>query len=137
MAGRLATKISRAKSPFSSGLVGSAVLTVGVEAANAIAVGIQLKGTDGKNLSQRAAVRVYISGANTGAGLVGTAPTGGVAISVGNTLSVLTAGKEVNVVTDGNGAVTATLTDTGTPTFYVVVVLPDGSIAVSPAVTFA
>ena len=41
------------------------------------------------------------------------------------------------VISEADGDIDVTLTDTGTPTFYLVLVLPNGRLVVSPAITFA
>jgi hypothetical protein len=126
-------------SPFWGALqVMGATFTVGAEAANVITVTVQLTGPEGLPIAQRVAVRAYLSGVATGADIVGTAPTGGVAIGAnGKILASMVTNKMLEVVTDAAGLVALALTDTGTPTFYLVVVLPDGTLAISGAITFA
>lgn len=116
----------------------NATLTVGAEAGNAIAVTIQLKDADSANIAAARAIDVWISDASTGNGLCATAPNGGIAASgTGVTSIVVTAGKLLQVKCGASGAATVTLTDNGTPTFYLAVRLPNGKVVVSGAITFA
>ena len=86
----------------------TATITVGTEATNAIAVTVQLKDGNGDNIDAISGFQWYLSGDSAGAGIVGTAPTGGVAAGA-----------------------------SGTPTFYLVVILPTGKTVISSAITFA
>lgn len=131
-------KVKAKLNPYYSESVSTATFTVGAEAGNAINVAVQLKNGNGQNPSVRNVLPVFISGAATGADVVGTAPTGGVAIGTnGKVLASPVANKFFWVQSDAQGRFDLTLTDSGTPTFYLVVVLPDGSQLVSGAITFA
>lgn len=116
-----------------------ASFTIGTEATNVINVAVQLKSDKSQaSLAARRNVRVYLSGASTGATVVGTAPTGGAAIGTnGAVIAAITAGKVLDIVTDASGRFDLNITDTGTPTFYMVVVMPNGRLVVSSAITFA
>lgn len=111
--------------------------TIGAEASDVINVALQLQSSN-EDLGERAAVLAYLSGDAEGDGVVGTAPTGGVAAGTnGEVIAELVADKVFVLKTDAAGDVDVDLTDTGTPTFHLVVVLPDGTLAVSDAITFA
>lgn len=110
--------------------------TIGTEAADAITVTGTVYGANGR--AMEAVLDVYLSGTASGADIVGTAPTGGVAVGAnGKILASLVANKMVKVRTDSDGIFKLVLTDTGTPTFYLHAVLPDGTTVASGAVTFA
>lgn len=130
-------RISGGSNPYHANYVDTGTWTVGAEATNVITVSLQLKDSDGANLATPSVVTIYLSGVAAATAIVGTAPTGGVAVTVGSTLLVEVAGKMLKVVSTAAGLVTITLTDTGTPTFYAAAVMPDGSILVSGAITFA
>lgn len=119
-----------------SSLVNQVTITVGTEAANAINVAIQLK--DGvKDLGQRGSVFAYLSDDANGDSVAGTAPDGGVAIGTDGLAIPLVAGKAFQLVSEADGDVDITITESGVDTWYLVVVLPDGRLVVSDAITFA
>lgn len=127
--------IPRRRSPYASGPIRVAY-TIGTEAADAITVTGTVYGANGR--AMEAVLDVYLSGTASGADIVGTAPTGGVAVGAnGKILASLVANKMVKVRTDSDGIFKLVLTDTGTPTFYLHAVLPDGTTVASGAVTFA
>lgn len=123
--------------PYRTNVVDDVTISVGAEAANAIAVSIQTT-SRGNNVAERVPLDVWLSDAATGAGLVATAPDGGVAAAAGTVLNAIVAGKRLECLTTAAGLLTLTVTHAaGAKTLYVVVKLPDGSIEVSGAVTFA
>lgn len=131
-------KVKAKLNPYYSNTVADAKYTVGAEATNVINVAVQLKNGNYQNPTVRNVLTVFISGASTGADVVGTAPTGGAAIGTnGKVLASPVANKVFIIQTDAQGRFDLNLTDTGTPTFYLVAVLPDGSQVVSSAITFA
>ena len=116
-----------------------ASFTVGVEGGNVINVAVAIK--DGYNnvaLAVRTSLMVYLADAATGAAIIGTAPSGGIAAGTnGAVLGALVANKLLAVVTNAAGLIDFNITEAGVKTLYVVVVLPDGRLAISGAVTFA
>jgi hypothetical protein len=116
-----------------------AAFTIGVEASNAINVAVQLKSDKSQAaITVRRQVRAYLSGVSTGATVVGSAPSGGAAIGTnGAIIASITANKVFDIVTDASGRFDLTLTETSTPTFYLVVVMPNGRLVISGAITFA
>lgn len=107
---------------------------VGAEAADAITVTAELSEKKGV----RHGLIAYLSDAASGAGISGTAASGGIADGgAGDRLHTFISGKMVLVNTDANGQFALTITHVGAKTWYVVVISPDGSLEVSPAVTFA
>lgn len=118
--------------------VGGATITVGTEAADVINVGIQLTQPDGTDLATIGIVTVYLSDDSGGDGVTATAPSGGTAIGTdGSILAELTTGKMWTLNSEADGDIDLDLTEVGTPTFYLVVVLPTGGKVVSDAITFA
>ncbi len=115
----------------------SATFTVGVEGSNIINVAVQLKDGAGVNLTTVKVLPWYLSTVSTGLTPTSVAPQ--------TSLAAGTNGKLIEWITDlsglaiftAAGALDINITDTGTPTFYLVVVLPGGGIAVSGAITFA
>lgn len=104
---------------------------IGAEAGNAIAVKVALSRAGLQN------VRMYLSDAADGLAVSADPPSGGSAITVGTLLKAHTAALDLDVLTDKNGAFTVTLTEAAADTWYLCLVLPDGRVLVSPAITFA
>jgi hypothetical protein len=130
----------RSRNPYDPGLAAdplTSTIAVGAEAANAIAVTITLKTPHRRAMPGARRVRVWLSGSATTGAHVATAPTGGVAATTGSIIYSPVANKELVALTNATGVLVLTLTDTGTPTFYVWVEFPDGSTKVSGPVTFA
>lgn len=125
-AAKLATAVT-AKIP------GTHTLTPAAQVGTARAVAIQLKDIAGTNVAAKTVARVWLSDAAGGAP-TGGAPDGGLAVSVGVSLAVVTAGKVVDVITDANGAVTVTLTHAGADTTWFVNVAVGSSLVSSAAV---
>ena len=130
---QIAGSISRAA-------VNGATVVVGTEAGDVINVTIQLQtGKDGAlvDLAQRAAVQVYLSDDANGDALAGTAPSGGIAIGTDGLLIENVANKAGMVVSEADGDIDINITEAGVDTWYLVLVMPDGSLIVSGAITFA
>ena len=114
-----------------------AKFTVGAEAANVINVGVQLIDRhNGNQLGEAVGLPWYLSTVATGQ-VISTAPSGGIAIGTDGLLIEWTANISGLVVSEADGDIDVDITDTGTPTFYLVLVAPDGKLLVSPAITFA
>ena len=132
------TIVPATRNPFFSSRVSDAKISAGVEAANARTVTIQLVGPKRQNLNKIAIIEVYLSDAATGVGLAAAAPSGGVAAAgTGSILNPTVAGKLLECQTDATGKLTLTVTEVAVKTFYVVVVLPDTTIATPFALAFA
>jgi hypothetical protein len=125
-------KIAAKWNPFARvGPPVAAVFTIGTEATNVINVGVQLKDGNGKNLTVRASVRAYLSDDSHGDNLIATV-TSGVLIDSGNV-----AKKTFLLTSEANGHLDINMTEAGVKTVYLVIVLPDGTLKVSPAITWA
>ena len=122
-------------------LVGSvcgATFVIGAEATNVINVGIQLTDSQGADIAIAGHVRAYLSDSSTGVGIAGTAPATSVAIGTDGAIIVADVAKlawQLQSETDGD--IDLNITETGTDTWYLVVILPDGRQVVSSAITFA
>lgn len=115
----------------------SASFTVGTEATNAINVAVQLVDGTGVNVAVRKALPWYLSSAANGGTRLGTAPNGGTAIGANGSLIESIAELSGLMIFNASGQADINITDSGTPTMYLVVVMPNGSLAVSGAITFA
>lgn len=118
------------------GQVASATFTIGDEATNAINVAIQLKDAAGNDMATRAALPWYLSSDANG-DAVAAATSGGIAIGTDGLLLEWTNNISGYVISEADGDIDVTLTETSTGTWYLVLVLPNGSLAVSDAITFA
>lgn len=116
---------------------GRVVFTIGAEAADTINVAVQLKDARNNAVARVVGCKCYLATAATGIGL-GTATTSAIVIHTNGTLLDITkTGQVFSVVTDASGRFDVDLIQTATPTVYLVVIMPDGSIAVSSAITWA
>ncbi len=128
------------RNPYTVNKAGSVTFTVGAETGgNTIIVTGQVKDPRGATPAERLHLRVYLSDVATGAGVTAVAPSGAVAISGGFGAIILTATAKLvfDIVTDAAGKFALSIVEAGAKTLYVVAVMPDGSVSVSGAVTFA
>ena len=130
------TKYERMQEAFDSAPLGTHTFTIGAEAADVINVVIQLKNIDGQDMAERAGLAWYLSNDAEGDDLA-TVPTGGIAIGTDGLLIESVTNVAGLVVSESDGDIDVNITDTGTPTFYFVLVNPNGKLVVSAAITFA
>ena len=113
------------------------IATVGTEASDTIAVTFQLEDVSGNAIARRWLGEIWLSDSDFG-DLATLAPTGGVSVTTGQQLgSHLVANKHVKAISDANGTITIDVTDSGTPTFYVMASAVGAKTPVSAAITFA
>lgn len=115
------------------------VFTIGAENAGAgtINVGVQLVNRDnGNEISERVSVLWYLS-ADANGDAIGTAPSGGSAIGTDGLLIEWTAQLAGIVTSEADGDIDITFTEAGALTNYLVLVMPDGKLYVSGAITHA
>lgn len=121
---------------YESGVVNNASFVIGAETENVINVGIQLKDV-GRDLTQRACIKAYLSDDATGDSVAGTAPTT-VAIGTDGVIMPLIAGKVFMLTSEADGDIDINITlSSGADTWYLVLVMPDGHLEISNAITFA
>lgn len=114
-----------------------ATFTIGTEAVNAINVAIQLKDREnGNELAQRVALHWYLA-ADTNGDTIATAPDGGIAIGTDGLLMEWTANVSGMVVSESDGDIDVTITESTAKSFYLILVMPDGMLKSSGAITFA
>jgi hypothetical protein len=131
-------KIAAKHSPFKAAVpVGDVSFTIGTEASNAINLGMQFKDSNGQDIQERVACDFYLSDSATGDDISGTAATS-LAIGTDGVLMTYVTGKAGKIVSEADGDVDIAIGyTTGAKTWYGVVVLPDGRLVVSSAITFA
>jgi hypothetical protein len=129
-------RIAAKHNPFgAAGLIGFAEITIGDEDGDVINVGVQFQGPDGQELQERAHVHAYLSDDEFGDTVAGTAPDT-VAIGTDGLCVELVADKYFAITTEDDGTFDLNIGENGTDTWYLVIVLPDGSLLVSDAITF-
>jgi hypothetical protein len=112
-------------------------ITVGVEATNVINVSVVLKDGAGVTLTMAKALYWYLSSVSTGLTPLGTAPNGGTAAGTNGKIIESVAELSGLMIFTAAGLADINITDTGTPTMYLVIVTPGGGLNVSSAITFA
>jgi len=117
--------------------VAAASYIVGAEATNAINVAIQLKDFNAADLAERAAVMAYLSDDANGDSVIATAHSSGGAIGTDGLAIPLVANKCWLLTSESDGDIDITFTEAGAKTSYLVIVLPNGTLSVSGAITFA
>jgi hypothetical protein len=115
-----------------------ASFTIGTEAANIINVAVQLKDADAVNLAAIKSLRIYLSDNTTGNNFIATAPSGTVVIGTNGALYDVGGNKKVfQVITNSSAQFDINITEAGVKTLYLVLVLPNGALKISSAITFA
>lgn len=125
-------------SPWPTNLVCGAAFTIYALDTNVIHVGVQLKDQNGDNLADNVVGHVgwHIANGKSGVDMIATALTGGVSAGAdGGIVSVL-AGKHGWAVSELGGHIDFNLTDSGNPTVYLAIRLPNGGLVVSQALRF-
>lgn len=112
-------------------------ITVGAEDADSVQIDIQVQDSSGNNLSAIYAFDVWLA-ENVNGTIAGTAPNDGFDIGgPGVEVCEYTASLAKKIITDDSGQVSIFVGETGTGAWYLCVHMPDGSITVSDAITFA
>lgn len=113
------------------------VFTIGSEAANVRNVAIQLiDRKNGGDIAERVALMWYLASNATG-DAIATAPDGGIAIGTDGLLIEHTNNVAGMVVSEVDGDIDVTITESTAKSFYLVLVAPDGKLYPSAAITFA
>ena len=121
-----------------AGRICGVTFTIGAEATNVINVGLQLTDAQGNDLDEIGTVFAFLSDSATGDSISGTAPATSVAIGTDGAIIVEHTTKLCwTLQSESDGDIDIDITETGADTWYLVVVLPDGTSTVSDAITFA
>lgn len=121
---------------YPSNLPQDAVITVAAENANVVAVTIQLKDRGGADLGVRGTCYAYLSDDANGDSVAGTAPDT-VAAGTDGLVIPLVAGKAFLLTSEADGDIDINVTEDGSDTWYLVLILPNGKRIVSAAITTA
>ena len=115
----------------------AATFTIGAEGSNAINTVIQISDRhNGGDLSEKVAIPWYLS-SDAGGNVISAAPQTGIAIGTDGLLIEWTNNVSGIVVSEDDGDIDLTITDTGVATFYINLIMPDGKVYTSGAITFA
>jgi len=114
-----------------------ATITVGSEAADVINVAVQLLDADDNEIAARGSVPFYLADDATGDTVTGTAPDGGIAIGTDGAMIEWTANAAGLLVSEADGDIDIDMTESGTATWYLILVMPNGKLVASGAITFA
>lgn len=117
--------------------LGTPAIVVGAEGGNAINVAIQLKDSAGADLAVRGSVLAYLSDDANGDSIAATAPDGNVAIGADGLLIPVVADKCFQLVSEDDGDIDIDIGESGADTWYLILVMPDGKLVASDAITFA
>ena len=113
------------------------VFTIGAENTNAINVAIQLLNRDnGNELAERVALQWYLSSDANG-DAISAAPSGGIAIGTDGLLIEHTNNIAGKIISEADGDIDVTLTESTAKSFYLILIAPDGKLYPSGAITFA
>ena len=115
-----------------------AQMVIGTEAADVINVAIQLIDWDNSNpLDERAQVGFYMSDDAAGDSIAASAASVGIAIGTDGLMIEWTANLAGVLVSEIDGDIDIDIEEASVDTWYLVLVMPDGRLVVSGAITFA
>ncbi|KQS84131.1 hypothetical protein [Rhizobium sp. Leaf386] len=117
------------------GGVAGATITVGAENTNVRAIAIQLKDGQGNDLAVRASVEIAVFADANGDAFVATGGSTGIAVGTDGALLPIVGKKLFRAVSEADGDIDLTWTDTGTEAAYLGVILPSGKVIISAALT--
>jgi hypothetical protein len=115
-----------------------ATIVVGTETGgNTINVAVQLKDANGADLAVRGRVFAYMSNDANGDTIATAAPSGHVAIGTDGLLIPQVTDKAFDLISEADGDIDVNVVEAGAATWYLILVLPNGKLLPSGAITFA
>ena len=117
--------------------IGGVTMSVAVEGGNEIDVTCVFTDAAGQALAERRCVHAYLSDDADGDSIAGTAPDAGWDIATDGLLIPIVADKAAMLVCEADGSLDITIGESGVDTWFLVIVLPGGTLVVSAAITFA
>lgn len=116
-----------------------ATVTVGAETGgNLINVAIQLTDRlNGNEIGERIAIPFYMSDDAAGDSIAAAAASGGIAIGTDGLMIEWTANLAGLLVSESDGDIDIDITEASADTWYLILVMPDGKLVPSGAITFA
>lgn len=137
MPGTAPNKLAAKHNPFKTDLVDNFGFTINAENTDSITVNCQARDANYKDLAVPVAGRLYLADDSVGLDQVATAASGGIAVGTDGAFQSLVTGKAGFFTTESDGDLDIVITHSGAKTCYLVMVLPNGGISVSGAITFA
>jgi hypothetical protein len=120
-----------------AGIATSAVFTIGSELTDTITVNVQLIDANGDDEVLVTALWGYLSGDSGGTGIIGTAPTGGIAAGTDGTIVAEPVDNKLFLAeSEADGDLDFTLEEAGNNSFYLVLITPSGRMVVSDEINF-
>lgn len=110
-------------------------ITVAAEDSNVRDITIQLTDGDGADLTRRAAVLIAVLADADGDAFVSTGGSTGIEIGTDGAILAIVAKKLFLVISEADGDIDLTWTDTGTEAAFLAVIRPDGRFIVSDELT--
>jgi hypothetical protein len=117
-----------------SGVAG-ATIVVGAEDTNVRAITVQLTDASGADIAVRQMVLAFVIADANGDAFVTTGGSTGIAIGTDGALLALVAKKAFILISEVDGDIDLTWTDTGTEAAYLALLLPTGKMVISAAMT--
>ena len=114
------------------------IVEIDVSAEDADVVAVKLEVYLGDDLVQENYVfRMWLSDQTNGLNLATTAADGGFNAADGNLIEEITTGKSFYYACDDTGSIWVDVQHSGAMTVYLAILLPDGTLFISSAITFA
>ena len=108
---------------------------VAEDTVNVRAITIQLTDANGADIASRQAVHVTVLADANGDAFVSTGGSTGIAIGTDGALLAIVAKKLFLAISEADGDIDLTWTDTGTEAAYLAVILPNGKMVIGAAMT--
>lgn len=112
-----------------------AVITVGAEASNVRAITVQLNDAEGNPITSRAVVKAHVLLDANGDAFAATGGSTGIEIGTDGALLAVVAKKSFILISEADGDIDLTWTDTGTEAAFLGIELPNGRLVISSAMT--
>lgn len=119
------------------GMPSGATIVVNAEGGNVINVAIQLEDADGVDLAVRGSIQAYLSDDANGDSIAASAPDGNVAVGTDGLSMPMITDKFFQLVSEADGDIDLDIGESGTPTWYLILIMPNGFLIASEAITFA
>ncbi len=118
-----------------SGEVYGATIVVASEDSNTVDITIQLTDFRGADLATRSCVRAYLSDDANGDSITATGPSSETAVGTDGVLMPIITKKAYWLTSESDGDIDLVVTETGSATWYLILVMPDGRLVASDAIT--
>lgn len=113
-----------------------AVITEGTISSDKFTVTIQLKDYAGNNLTVPASIIAYLSDGSDGADIVTLSQDVSKTSSGDGDVAILTSDEVWLLTSEADGSISLDVETTGSHTYYLVLVMPNGKLSISDVLTF-